>query len=483
MASRENQGLHIALILLIMLSVGLCVFLYVFYSRSERFRVEAETARTKAAQDGKALENANFNVQTLKYMVNGGNKTLTQMADDLEGMKGTEGDDATMAQIRKNYTDNMALYGAPDQESESARNYESLPTFLLSRVRDLNQQLADLRNTERDLTAQKAQIETAAAERTKQFEDTANTARKELEAERAKFQADLADLRKQMEGLAGQSTEKDTKITELTAQVEKVQSESEKKITDQATVIGAQGKTIRAMRNESFETADAVVTTVNPKGGVLFVDIGSADYVKPQQTFSVFDKGTTAIMDAKPKGRVEVTQVVGEHVAVCRVLDENVSNIIVPGDMLVSPTWDPGRPMHIAIAGAVKITDDDSDDTALLKNLIELNGGVVDDEVTPQTRYLINDIGREVSEDTAKSGKEESDTVTKVKAATDLGVSQIGSDKFLSLLGWKADVKSLTFGTGSADMGAEDAKAPADGADGGFRKRTPPPARGTDGAF
>ena len=44
--------------------------------------------------------------------------------------------------------------------------------------------------------------------------------------------------------------------------------------------------------------------------------------MKPQQTFSVYDKGTTAIMDAKPKGRVEVTQVVGEHVAVCRVLEE-----------------------------------------------------------------------------------------------------------------------------------------------------------------
>ena len=39
----------------------------------------------------------------------------------------------------------MLLYGAPDQETESARNYESLPTFLLARVRDLNQQLTDLR--------------------------------------------------------------------------------------------------------------------------------------------------------------------------------------------------------------------------------------------------------------------------------------------------------------------------------------------------
>jgi hypothetical protein len=139
--------------------------------------------------------------------------------------------------------------------------------------------------------------------------------------------------------------------------------------------------------------------------------------------------------------------------------------------------------MHIAIAGAADITGDGKDDTALLKNLIQLNGGVVDEEVTPQTRYLINDIGREVAMDDAAGGKDESNTLVKIKAATDLGVSQVSSDKFLTLLGWKADVKSLTFGTGGADMDERDAKAPADGAEAEFRKRTPPPARGTDGAF
>ena len=142
-----------------------------------------------------------------------------------------------MAQIRKNFQDNMLAYGAPDQEYESARNYESLPTFLLSRVRDLNQQLTDLRKSESDLTAQKTQLEQAAAERSKNFEDSANKAGKDLEGERAKFQQDLADVRKQMEGLASQLTEKDNQIAELTAQKEEQQKTLNKKFEDMEKII------------------------------------------------------------------------------------------------------------------------------------------------------------------------------------------------------------------------------------------------------
>ena len=50
MASRENQGLHIALILLVMLTVGLCVVSFVFYSKAERLRGEAEDAKNRMAQ-------------------------------------------------------------------------------------------------------------------------------------------------------------------------------------------------------------------------------------------------------------------------------------------------------------------------------------------------------------------------------------------------------------------------------------------------
>ena len=46
MASRENQGLHIALILLVMLTVGLCVLSFVFYSSAQKQKGLAETAVT-----------------------------------------------------------------------------------------------------------------------------------------------------------------------------------------------------------------------------------------------------------------------------------------------------------------------------------------------------------------------------------------------------------------------------------------------------
>ena len=188
------------------------------------------------------------------------------------------------------------------------------------------------------------------------------------------------------------------------------------------------------------------MTTVNQKESVLYIDVGSADNLRPQQTFSVFDKGTTGVMEAKPKGRVEVTQVLGEHVAVCRILDDKVSNIIVPGDLLVTPAWDPGRRIHFAIAGFIDITGDNKDDLELLKSLIDLNGGVVDEEVTVQTRYVVQGEDRGTGEGGAATDAERAAFNAKVTAAIEIGVDRLSVDKLLSLMGWRADVKSVTLG-------------------------------------
>ena len=75
----------------------------------------------------------------------------------------------------------------------------------------------------------------------------------------------------------------------------------------------------------------------------MYINVGSADNLNLQQTFSVFDKGTTAIMEAKPKGRIEV---IADRSAStwprCRILEDKVSNIIVPGDLVLTPAWAPG---------------------------------------------------------------------------------------------------------------------------------------------
>jgi len=493
MASRENQGLHIALILLIMLSVGLCVVSYVFYSQASSRRTAAEDANNRLQQAQKDLATANFKVQTLTYMISGGSKTLAQIKDDLANIPGGgDTNDAAMAQLTKNFEGNMRLLGADDQETEAARNYESLPTFLMARVHDLNQQLTDLRRTENELTAQKAQIEQTAADRSKKFEDAANTARQELETERQKFTTDLADVRKQMDDIASQIATKDTQIAELQAQLQKQQEEATETVGKMASTIDDFKNRMNEYETQSFESPDAVITTVNQKEGVVYINVGSADHLNLQQTFSVFDKGTTAIMKAEPKGRIEVTQIIDEHVAAARILEDKVGNIIMPGDLVLTPAWSPGQQIHFAIAGFVDLTNDGLSDLEMLKNLIAANGAKVDDQVTVQTRYLIEGASTGSGEEGAMTPEEEADWNAKIKAAGEIGVDRLSIDKLLALMGWRADVKSVMLGTGqereaespSATPAPPAAGAPAEPAKAApeFRPRKPP-ARGDDGAF
>ncbi len=389
MASRENQGLHIALILLVMLTVGLCLISYVFYSKAETQRGRAEKATsdlaTVTADRTKALNTS----QTLTYMVSGQGKSWNQIADALANFPGSDADDPALATMQRNFKNNMMLFGPAEQETETARNYESLPAFLLSRIRDLNQQLTDLRRSENQLTQQKADLEKSTADLVKKYQDGEQQARNDLAAEREKFTQDLADVRKTMEEISGQITEKDNRIVELNTQLEDERKTTGKRIDDMAKIIDDLRIKFDATETTSFEVPDAVVTSINQQEGVLYIDIGSADNLNVQQTFSIFDKTTTGVMQAKPKGRIEVLQILGEHSAMCKILEDDLSNIVMPGDLIFTPAWSPGERIHFAIAGYIDITGSGRNNIDLLKQLIELNGGIVDDTVSVQTRYLI----------------------------------------------------------------------------------------------
>jgi hypothetical protein len=484
MASRENQGLHITLILLVMLTVVLCLTSYVFYSKAETRRSEAEDARNRLTTAQADLQRAGFKVQTLTYMINGGGRTWAQIAEDLENIPGAATDDPTLAVIRKNYQDNMMLYGAADAEHESARNYESLPAFLLARIRDLNQQLTDLRRNENQLTAQTNALEQSSAERTQQFEQAQQQARDDLAAEREKFTTALAEVRQQMADTAERLTAKDTRIVELTAELEEARAEYEKRVVEFERTILDQKNLITGIQRETFDVPDAMVKSVNARERVLYIDVGWGDNLREQQTFSVFDKGTSGIMQARPKGRITVMQVVDEHLAMCRIEEDSLTNIIVPGDVVFTPAWEPGRPLRFAVAGLIDITGNNKSDLDLLKSLIDINGGVLDDEVTVQTRFLIQGENRAEGPEGVLTSEQQAEFERKVMTATQIGVSRLSVDRLLSLMGWRADMETVRIGTGVGEIEIDrQEKEPGATSENGaaFRPRTPP--RGTNGAF
>jgi Ca2+/Na+ antiporter len=258
MASRENQGLQVALILLVMLTIGLCVTTFVFYSKASSRYAEAEDAREAKQTAENERNQSNYQNQMLTYMMDGGAETWTAMAEQLDTYP--VGDDPKINAIREEFKQDMLLFGGPDEPFEKARNYQTLPEFLMARVRDLNQQLADLRQSENRLTAEKAQLEQAAAERTQNFEQAQKKAADDLLAEREKFNQDRAKLEQEKMAIASQLTEKDNKIAELQAAMDTLKQETEKQLVDMGRILDDQKQQIKQFSRTSFEVPDAEIT-------------------------------------------------------------------------------------------------------------------------------------------------------------------------------------------------------------------------------
>ena len=114
----------------------------------------------------------------------------------------------------------------------------------------------------------------------------------------------------------------------------------------------------------------------------MWIDLGSADGLDRQVTFSVYSGDATNLAKAAKKASIEVTRVTGEHMAMARVLEEEkVTDPIVSGDKIFTPLWSPGEQKHFALVGSLDLDGNGKDDHEAIKNLITLHHGVVDCDV------------------------------------------------------------------------------------------------------
>jgi hypothetical protein len=158
-----------------------------------------------------------------------------------------------------------------------------------------------------------------------------------------------------------------------------------------------------------------------------------------------------------------------------------VADPIVPGDLIHTPAWQPGQKVRFALVGVMDLNGDGVSDRELIKNVIAMNGGLVDaelrddgkrlGEITVNTRYVV--LG---DKPTDKSDKRILDEYARVVSdAQRFGVETISVQKLLNLMGWKVEEKTLNLaknrdlnkfkGTEKkpADAApAEDAAAPAE---------------------
>jgi len=294
-----------------------------------------------------------------------------------------------------------------------------------------SQKAADIAKAEE--ARQKAQADRAAVQN--QFKD-----------DRAKMQKNEADLAAKVES---QKQAFDAKVGEFTTQKAAFEKEIGK-LTDSIRILEANRKDEPA----SFEFADGRITWVN-QDGTVWINLGTADSLRRQVIFSVYDADQHDAKKATKKASIEVTKLLGPHRAEAKVTQDDLTNPILTGDNIHSQVWHRGKRLHFALTGFIDMDNDGRSDMELARELIVMNDGIVDaylkddgtvdGEITANTRYLVlGEIpGSGLQVKLQKGWNDMSQEATK------LGVESVTLPEFLGQMGYKPRDRTVPLGTGA----------------------------------
>lgn len=484
MASREGQGMQIAVILFALVSAVLAITTYVFYAEANKLDGLLKTAEDTAKTNDTGHKSAQYKLTALKHTIGEAEPR------DVAAAKAAAGgaDDPEVNKWLDQFRDDVQILG--DDPNDPKENYKDMVNRFLNIISSKNVSVTETNTTAATTLAQKDQLIEDLTAAKKKAEDDLQAAITDYTAAKQQFNDQLAQANKEKSDLKTQY-EEDKKT--LDGNIATLNSE----IADKNNRIGklqqslalAQSfvEKLEADQGANFDNPDGLIIWVNQRQRLTWINVGSADGLARQMTFSVFSQkqasafklqevasaeggGTDRIARLDAKGRIEVVRVLGAHEAECRILEDKVSDPILPGDWIQTPAWSPGQHLGIALVGGMDVDNDGLDDTELIKNLIRINGGTVDAHlredgtlegaITVRTRYLVE--GKIPTDATSADVKTFQDKLTDVEEARKInGVEKVSVGEFLERMGWKPEEKTIGLG-GRSDVGA-----------GQFRKRTP----------
>lgn len=492
MATRENQGLQIALIIFLMITVGLAISTYYFFRQAEEQRNLAENAAKTAAASEALSKSRQYQVQAIKFMIGdpnvteGGLQALKAGLPPDEGIKDIE-------RIRADFDADMAMFD--DTIPKENRNWRTLPQYLYSNLMKRNVDLVASTTTEKQIIKSKEDLQTTFDGKEKALSEGLQVAKADVQKQLDTFASEITAANKQKTDLAGKIDTFGKELAAEKANFIKEKNDAADKIAELKQDASTKAAKLKELTTESFERPHGQVTFVNVRNNSCYINLGRADGLQRQITFSVYDPSVNTLnlpnaaderdesrtQQTKRKASIEVIDIVDDHLAECRILEDNVKDPILPGDNIFTPAWRPGQKLQFALVGRMDIDGDVEDDREKVKNLIEANGGQIVCEVlndgkrigniSVNTRFLV--IG-ERPEDTA--GEEMRAAYNNIIGAAERnGVQQISVNDLLVLMGYKGTDRTVSLSnTGAADVPASKTGAPQ------FRPRPAPPAVGND---
>lgn len=455
----SKQGLVITLVFFILATIGLGVATY--YGFADQEAKDKEVKKAKADLEVIKKDREWYKYQALQSYAYMGQKVNFE---DL-GLLRAQYDSGTLKGKDKPEVD--PIIKALDTElrwnAAAKRPGKTYPDLL----KEEKQKVATLEVSNKKLLDDKKAAEAREQAKIKELAD----ARKNYDAELKK----VADSAKK--GRTDDRTDLETLRTGFTKEIDKFKAKLEEMAGEKRKVeqvVRARDTTIKGLREQlkvkSAELAESRrsptdvpvnlgtkwrIVSIDRRGERPYINLGSADRVRPQLTFSVHAVGSDGKVDPVAKATIEVVKVIRDHLSQARVtsIKDPARDPILKDDVLYNPAWDPHLQKHIALVGIIDLAGDGHDDTQeFIRNLKKQNiivdawTDTKDKELPPKgsgitvrTDYLIVGSGRgSLSEarDPAFAGNLDKAIKAARDKAKENGVTVIGLRKYLDMIGY-----------------------------------------------
>lgn len=404
-ARTQSNAMLYALITFVALFVVGVVCAVIFYVKSEEYRTQLDSSksdlqkianRTEQGALGKIVgkvDEGKSYLGTLSERYDKLYSIITGVAPAEDLSADAKLNDITM-QINK-LTEMLGQSASPAVGPEGIA--------LIKLASDLKTRADDLQTKMDNLTAQYQQLQDQynADKQEAAFKEQQLVAQVESYQQNANdIQAKYDQLQKQLSGSF------DEQIQAVNKRLEEEQNKLKQKqmeLTDTETKLAQADKSLKEAlgRLEAIRPRpDKEVAAYQPDAGILRVDLqnslvyldsGSDDHVYRGLTFAVFDRNAPIPETGEGKAEIEVFQV-EPKVSVARIVRGNKKNPIVKEDLVANLIWDSKSSNKFVVLGDFDFNDDgrvDADGNQRIREMIERWGGIVDDEITIDTDFVI----------------------------------------------------------------------------------------------
>jgi len=445
MASRDNQTTQIVIIAMALTLILLIVGLVMINNARKTAVARAKDADAQATESRSAQNLLQAEANNYKLMIGYPEADTRQTLDE-------------------NFKEDMERWGSNFEESN--RSFRNIVDNIFDENRKLAQSESDAKDQLKKLKQELLATEAQKNDQIAKYQAEAQKAQADKESLRNQFAEAREQIEEEKKKIATQLAEQREKIDTLVAEADATQKALQDKIGKLDRVIEIL-KSNQVIPDPYAQPADGEIVYVDQKEGRVWLNLGSADELRPQVTFSVYTGDSNDVNAADTKGSVEVVRLLSAHMAEARITNDAATRPLMPGDKVYSQVWNRGRQVGFAVTGVVDMDGDGDSDIEQLKRIIELNngkidaipgaGGGIDGQMTVDTRYLI--LGKHPSETRGTSPDARQSYQRMSEEADTLNIEVITLDDFLSLMGWQAEHHAVKVGKGAR---AEDFPARAE---------------------